>query len=326
VKLSGLTTGVGSMPGADARSSSKLITDLWPYLPHLAELPERGPWAMMTGRAAGFLTDLHMDLTTTGWRIVDRPGSDHRRASTLLRDDIDRFEEALEGYVGPIKSQVVGPWTLLASLESQRGRPLLKDAAACRDIAHSIAEGIGEHIDRLRRIAGVTEILIQVDEPSLTAISTGAGATLFSHPRVPEEFELRTLLSHVADEIKRYGARSILHSCAVPIRWDLIGSFEAASVDISLPHRREELAAWSEAGRSLWLGWPPPPTSEPFPDLSATVASVIAPLLEVGLPRESLHERISVTPACGLAHVDPDSLVAVAGRIRDVISSIQDLA
>ena len=46
-------TGVGSMPGTDAREAAKTVTGSLEALPHLAELPARGPGADMIeiGRA-----------------------------------------------------------------------------------------------------------------------------------------------------------------------------------------------------------------------------------------------------------------------------------
>ena len=51
-----------------------------PDLPHLPELPAAVPGADLIGRGAALLVDLPVDLQPSGWRLVDRPGRDLRRA------------------------------------------------------------------------------------------------------------------------------------------------------------------------------------------------------------------------------------------------------
>ena len=71
----GWATGVGSLPGTDPREAAAVVVGELPDLPHLPELPGRGPGADMVGRTAGVLLDLHVDLQPSGWRLVDRPGA-----------------------------------------------------------------------------------------------------------------------------------------------------------------------------------------------------------------------------------------------------------
>ena len=105
----GVATGVGSMPGTLAREAATLVFGELPELPHLVELPERGPGADLVGRGAGLLVDLHVDLQPSGWRLVDRAGLDERRAVSWLDEDLDALEEAAQGWTGPLKVQVAGP-------------------------------------------------------------------------------------------------------------------------------------------------------------------------------------------------------------------------
>ena len=65
-----------------------------PQLPHLPELPGRGPGADLVGRTAALLVDLHVDMQPSGWRLVDRPGMDERRARAYLGEDLDELEAA----------------------------------------------------------------------------------------------------------------------------------------------------------------------------------------------------------------------------------------
>ncbi|MGZ4497763.1 MAG: methionine synthase, partial [Nocardioides sp.] len=172
-------TGVGSMPGEDQDAfdrALRLVLDELPDLPHLPELPGRGATAGMTGRGLAVLSDLGADLQPAGWRLTgtDGPGVDHRRARSLLAQDLDLLEERAEGLTGAFKVQVAGPWTLAATVERPRGDKVLADHGARRDLAQALAEGLRDHVrDVRRRLPGVERLVVQVDEPALPAVLAG---------------------------------------------------------------------------------------------------------------------------------------------------------
>ena len=60
-----------------------------PHLPFLAELPDRGVGSDALGRTACLLEELSVDVQPYGWRLVDRPGKDFRRAASALATDIN---------------------------------------------------------------------------------------------------------------------------------------------------------------------------------------------------------------------------------------------
>ncbi|MDQ4008739.1 MAG: methionine synthase, partial [Actinomycetota bacterium] len=144
--LGGMATGVGSMPGEDVAEVVRVVLGELGDLPFLPELPARGAGATMTGRAVALLAGLGADLQPAGWRLTDAPGRDHRRARSLLAQDLDVLEERAQGYAGAFKVQVAGPWTLAATVERPRGDRLLADHGARRELAQSLAEGVGSHV------------------------------------------------------------------------------------------------------------------------------------------------------------------------------------
>ena len=115
-------TGVGSMPGSDIAEALRLVTAELPELIHLPELPERGPAADMTGRGVALLRGLSADLQPAGWRLQDAAGIDAQRAGSQLAQDLDLLEEHTQGYTGRLKIQVIGPWTLAATMERPGSR------------------------------------------------------------------------------------------------------------------------------------------------------------------------------------------------------------
>ena len=123
------------MPGTDPAEAMRIVLGELPDLPHLAELPARGPGADLTGRTAALLVGLSVENTSTGWRFAGRPGRDLSRARGLLSSDLDALEETAGGYQGPLKVQVCGPWTMAATIELARSQdPALADPGAVADL------------------------------------------------------------------------------------------------------------------------------------------------------------------------------------------------
>jgi hypothetical protein len=169
----GTATALGPVPGVDPLEAARIaLTE--PTLPFLPELPARGVGADAVGRSAGLLTDLHVEVSTGVWRFVPRGGRDEQRARTAFTTDLDALEEAAGGYAGPLKLRIVGPWSLAASIDLARGEKALADPGAVRDIAAALADGLSRHLTDVRkRLASVTRLVVQVDEPLMPAVIAG---------------------------------------------------------------------------------------------------------------------------------------------------------
>ena len=89
--------------------------------------PARGAIADIPGRSLAVVAHLGFDLQPAGWRLTDATRIDHRRARSLLAQDLDALEELTQGYVGTLKVQLGGPWTLAATVEKPRGDKVLAD-------------------------------------------------------------------------------------------------------------------------------------------------------------------------------------------------------
>lgn len=303
----GVATGIGSLPYQDRDEAARVVFGELPDFPHLFELPGRGAGSDMIGRTAAILVDLHVDLQPAGWRLVDRPGRDERSAVSALRADLDALEVAGHGYEGPLKVQVTGPWTLAAGLERTRGGRVLADHGARRDIAQSLAEGIGQHIDEIaRRLPGVV-VIGQIDEPGLPAVLAGSISTESGFGRlgaVPAN-EAESLLGAVLAEA---GEWPVVHCCAqappvglihragaIALSCD-VGALDDASLD--------ELTAAVDNGLCLWPGIvsslpvDAPPSDK---DLVDRLQRLFGRLDQD--PARMVHSSV-VTPACGLAGAD----------------------
>ena len=144
-----------------------------PDLPYLPELPGRGAAAGMIGRTLAMIGDLGFDLQPAGWRLTDTPGVDHRRARSLLAQDLDQLEEQAQDFHGVLKVQLAGPWTLAATVEKPRGDKVLSDHGARRELAQALAEGVAAHLADVRRRVDAERVVVQLDEPALAGRARG---------------------------------------------------------------------------------------------------------------------------------------------------------
>ncbi|MDH6133164.1 hypothetical protein P3T37_002558 [Kitasatospora sp. MAA4] len=305
--LYGAATGVGSMPGTDAREAAKTSVGALEQLPHLPELPARGPGADMIGRGAGLLVELFAQVEPSGWRFADRPGRDSKRAHSWLREDLDALEEFTQGYQGALKVQAVGPWTLAASIELKYGEKALRDRGACRDIAGSLTEGLRRHLADVRSRVPGAQLVLQLDEPSLPAVLSGGVKTASGFQR------LRSVDRQVAEEVLRSVISAldtpvIVHCCApeVPIPLLRRAGVAGVSLDFALLTEREDevIGEAVEAGTVILAGVVPS-TDQGLSDPAGNVAGVRTLWRRLGLDPELLGRRVLVTPTCGLAGASP---------------------
>jgi methionine synthase II (cobalamin-independent) len=298
------------MPGTDDREYAEAVRVVLGELslPHVPELPGRGATATMTGRGLAVLAGIGADLQPAGWRLTDAPGIDHRRARSLLAQDLDQVEEQAQGHVGPFKAQVCGPWTLAATVEKPRGDKVLSDHGARRDLAQALAEGVRDHVADLRRRLPATErLVVQVDEPALPAVLAGAVPTAsgFGRHRRVHQPEASAALEWVLSAITEAGAEPWVHSCAPGVPWSLVRGAGAlglsADLDVLGAEDLDHFAEVLEAGHPVALGIVPSTDPASVPGDTVLTERVLRWLDMLGLDHDEAAGRLVVTPSCGLA-------------------------
>ncbi len=305
-------SGVGSHPGEDQHAFGEALRMVLGELsgdggvPYLPEVPGRGAHASMVGRTVGLLDSLGADLQPAGWRLTGSGGGvDQRRAASLLAQDLDTLEEQTQGLTGPLKIQVVGPWTLAATVERPRGDRVLADHGARRELAQSLAAGLADHVaDVRRRVPGVS-LVVQVDEPALPAVIAGRVPTASGFGR-HRSVDAPRAAPELEEVLAAAGPDVVVHCCAAGVPLALLERVgdPGVSVDLAVLTAGEydALAGLAERGRPVHLGVVPsvrPSSDEP-------TASSVAQRVErwcdmAGIDPASL----VLTPACGLAGADP---------------------
>ena len=206
-------TAAGSLPGDDFRGALAAMTEVLPEVLPLPELPARGVGSGMTGRALGIIDGLGFDIQPAGWRLTAAPGADHRRARARWRHDLDDAEELLQGFDGVLKIGLAGPWTLAATVERPRGDRLLADHGARRELAQALTEGWFQLREDLKRRIPGAKVLLQLDEPALTAVGDGTIPTASGFGR-----HRRVEAPELAGALKPLAEGAWLHCCA-PGKW-----------------------------------------------------------------------------------------------------------
>jgi methionine synthase II (cobalamin-independent) len=330
------------MPGTNPAEAMRVVAGELPDFPYLPELPDRGPGADLTGRTAALLVDIPVEVTPRGWRLAERPGRDLGRARTMLSSDLDAMEEVLDGFRGPVKIQVCGPWTLAATLELTRTLNVaIADPGAVADLTASLAEGVAAHVAELaKRIPGA-RLVVQFDEPALSAVAGGEVPTASGLSRIAP-VEADVLRERLAQVIAGTGKYTVVHSCSTAVPFGIIRAAGAGalSFDLSQLRRGEEdaVAEAAEAGLGLLTGVVPaiPAPASPGPagatgpgDGSAEARQaaerVISLWRRLGLPLETCPEQAVITPACGLAGASPDQARAALTRCREAGSMLAEL-
>ena len=331
-------TGVGSYPGEDQAAYDEAVRLVVGELavdhglPHLPEVPGRGAGAAMTGRALAVVAELGVDLQPAGWRLTGTQGAsgvDHRRARSLLAQDLDTLEEQAQDYVGAFKTQVAGPWTLAATVERPRGDKVLADSGARRELAQALAEGLGDHVrDVRRRLPGVERLVVQVDEPALAAVMAAKVPTAsgFGRHRTVHPPEASEALEWVLAAITAAGAEPWVHSCAAgtPLRLIRGAGARGLSVDLAVATAADHdvLAEALEAGEGVALGVVASVDPGEAPSDATVTESVLRWLDMVGLDLAEVGERLVLSPSCGLAGASPAWSRRALGLLRTSAASL----
>jgi methionine synthase II (cobalamin-independent) len=318
-------TGLGSMPGEDVAESLRIVLGELSDLPHLPELPARGADSGMVGRAVAIVAELGFDLQPAGWRLIDAGGVDQRRARSRLAQDLDVLEEQTQGFEGPFKVQVAGPWTLAATIEKTRGDRVLADVGARRDLAQALAEGVADHLaDLCRRVPGA-ELVLQVDEPALPAVLAGQVPTasgFHKHRSVtpPLASEALEWVFEAAGE-----HRVVAHCCAADVPVGLLRGAGATAISVDLgvltAGAYDELATGLDEGDQVYLGVVPA-TGEQPPATKAAVERVRRLLDMLGLDPEEVAAQLVLTPACGLASASASYTRGALRALREAAAEL----
>lgn len=298
-------TATGSLPGKDFRGAlSFVLEEFW--LAPWPELPARGAPSGMVGRAAALMSDLPVELTSSGWRLSDHPDAAYRRARAAWHHDLDDVEELAQGFTGVLKIGVCGPLTLAACLQRPRAEVALTDPGARRDVSQALRDGLaGLRADLSKRLPEAG-IMIQVDEPMLPAILAGSLRSASGMHRLAplEVAEASALLAGLDPAMT-------LHCCAGGDVWEVAAGagFDAIHLDLTAPDSPtlDRLGAWLDAGKTVLAGLIDTARVDVVPAPDMLLRGVLDLTGKLRAQPSDIDARVLLAPACGLAGWSQDA-------------------
>lgn len=329
-------TGQGPWPGQDPVEANRIICGELggPHLPFIPELPGRGVGSDAVGRTAALLVELAVDVQPHGWRIVDRPGQDMRRAVSALSTDINVLadvtgEEDVQAQT--FKVQLVGPLSLAAGLHLHNGERALLDYGARRDIAASLAAGVEGHLRKIAAAVPSARLVVQLDEPDIAAVLAGTIPTASGYQTLRSlgRQEVTESLRLVVKALHDAGAAEVvvaIPEVEAPIDIVLSAGADGLAVGLkALTSRQwEQLAAAVESGKRLWAG-AAEVNGNGIPATEDIVAGVWRPWRQLGLTPESI-AAVRLTPSTGLAGLSPREATTVLRRLTQAADELNQLA
>jgi Cobalamin-independent synthase, Catalytic domain len=331
-------TALGPWPGDDPLEATRIVRGELgrPHLPFLVELPDRGVGSDAVGRTASLLVDLAVDVQPYGWRLVDRPGRELMRARSALATDINVLADVAGTEESPaeeFKVALQGPLSLAAGLHLHNGERALIDYGARRDIAASLAAGVGDYLARVAAAVPKARLVVQLDEPEIASVLAGTIPTSSGYRTlraVPGQ-EVTEAWRTVIDAVRAAGAaETVVAVPEVEAPFDRVLAAGADGIAVPLKaltsRQWEQLAGAVEGGKRLWAGvLPAADPAAPLPRTSEMVDAVARPWRQLGLPVSQLRS-LRVTPSHGLAGHTPASATAVLGRLTQVADGLNQLA
>jgi methionine synthase II (cobalamin-independent) len=320
------------MPGTDPAEAARIVTGELPDFPFLPELPDRGPGADLIGRTAAMLIDLPVDTVPTGWRIAERPGRVMRAAQGMLSSDLDVMEEQLAGFEGPLKISLAGPWSLAASIELPKTlNPALSDPGAVNDLTASLAEATGNFVaDVAKRVPGA-DLIVQFDEPALTAVVNGEVPTASGLSRLaaPDQAVISDRLRTVLAAARSY---TVVHCCAGHVAFGIIMAARPDAISFDLSRVRREdgdaIAGIADTGAGIFAGAVRtilPGNARDDPP-SQTARNILRFWRALGMSPAEAGRQVVVTPACGLAGASPTRATEALVHSREAARIVPELA
>lgn len=327
-------TAAGGWPGTDPLEANRGVRGELggADLPFLPILPARGPGSDAVGRTLGMLVELPFDLQPHGWRFVQRPGKDQRRAESALASDINALGDIAGAEESPARQLVLnlyGPLSLAAGVHLHSGERALIDPGARRELYESLAAGTAEHIRRVRSVARGADIVLHLDEPDAGRVLTGRVPTASGYRTLravdrreaTEAWELVT-----ASALAAGAAGTVLSTDGGEVSLDAVRATgtSALAVDLQGLSDRdwESIAEEIEAGRELWLGVLRP--DDHLPQVRALAEGVLAAWRRVGLPASALG-ALTITTSAGLAGRSPSSAVKVLTRLAQTADALNQV-
>jgi len=329
LNLTGLATGIGSLPHLKTSEAIKLILKFVPDIPFWPQLPRRDSREGMVSQFSEGLPCLKFNGRDLVYSPLDREKELESFYSDVIsfqegkKEDLDRFKITSEYAQGLhafydtlknsdakdiikcIKCHITGPFTFAASVKDEKGSVLMHDKV----FMQAVTEGL--KMKALWQMRFFEEfgkkIIVFIDEPYLGCF--GSAYTPLNREEVVSN------LAGIASSIRQSGGISGIHCCGntdwsmfVDAGVDVI-NFDAYSFMDRIILYADTLSVFLEKGGVLCWGIVPTQeyerdSSYNGPKLTEAIEEGINKLADKGANRDLLRKQLIISPSCGLGSLE----------------------
>ena len=336
-KLTGLNTGIGSLPFTDPDPALDLIFRYCPEIPFWPQLPKRGASESMVAQYSegmpclrftpeGVVFD-HRDQDAEMEHFYDRLISgdmEYFRISEGFAPGLWRFRQRLAGKelsrAKAIKFHVTGPFTFAGSINDAEGVPLLGDEV----FMQAFTKGLIMKAQWQAKLFGGygKEMVLFIDEPYLSSFGSAFAPI--------NRDDVLAVLGEFCEALASDRLRVGVHCCG-NTDWSLftkigglsIINFDAFDFFERVALYADDLKGFFERGGSLCWGIVPTQIDEQGAGLTSDlllgkIEAGIKLLASKGIDGKRVREQLLVSPACGLGNRTPDEASKAFALLREV--------
>ena len=320
-ELTGLATGIGSLPHKDAFEALDLIFKYAPNMPFWPQLPKRD---IREGMVAQFCENMPCLKMTRAGIVYDSGQKDDQlekfyeriinndleyfRISPDFAQGIHAFKQRLlntdRSRIKRVKLHVTGPFTFAAALKDEKGIALLHDPIFMQAVIKGLIMKIRWQVNFFKEFG---KIIVFIDEPYLGCF--GSAYTPLNRA------DAVNTLTELTEAIRESGVVQAGVHCCGNTDWSIftdietlnIISFDAFSYLDKLLLYTDGLKKFLSRGGMLCWGIVPTTdfTGKETPQLLLDkIKDGINRLGKKGIDKELLSSNLIISPACGLGTFD----------------------
>jgi methionine synthase II (cobalamin-independent) len=338
-RITGLATGIGSLPFKDPDEALDLVFKHIPHIPFWPQLPKRDIREGMILQFSENLPCLEIIDGDLIYRGRDRDRELEVFYEKVISQDLDHFQitpkfaaglhrfyhrlkEADLKEVDFIKLQITGPFTFLAGVNDEKGVSLLHDKV----FRQALIKGL--NMKALWQVKLFSEFakkaIVFIDEPYLSCF--GSAYTPLN------KYDVVQGLTELGEGLKAAGALLGVHCCG-NTDWSIftdipevdIINFDAFSFQEKFVLYAQELSAFLRRGGFICWGVVPTQNFSGKEDpqmLAEKIRQGINVLSKKGVEEKLLLNNLLISPACGLGTFDQrlaEGIFELLGKTSDFI-------
>jgi len=339
IEISGLATGIGSLPYRNTEEALDLIFKYIPDIPFWPQLPRRSIFEGMIAQFSENIPCIKVNSSGVFYDAADKERELELFYSKAIERDLGYFrisQEYAPGFyaflervdslrsAAFIKTHITGPFTFAGGINDSSGISILHDDIMFQAIVQGLKMKALWQISLLSSLK--KKIILFIDEPYLSCF--GSAYTSINRG------DVLSALNELTEGLSSDDVIVGLHCCG-NTDWSMIAecsgidiiSFDAFGFQDKFALYAKEIKRFLDRGGVISWGVIPTNVSIVKPDIGLLVDKIksgIGRLAEKGLDHSLLKQRTIITPACGLGtfpEVDAERVFHLLSGVSAVIKN-----